>query len=278
MYEQTVVGWDGSPHADAALEWALERALRTDKRLRLIRVVDNTALYVNELETKRSIVHATFLLAARAAEVRLANPSLDLLTDVIRGDPGDVLNSYSSQKVLVVVGAQARDADGFWYGSRLGSRLAALTTGAVAVIPVRDSRPRSGVVVGVGDSPADTAVVLFAAEFAHATGEELHLVRSREDASPRSGRSGADEVVMDIALAAVTAAYPELRTHCHLDGEPSNIALLHRAQNATLVTVGTHHPGVLRRMFLGSVSHALVNNIRCATIVIAPDSTGDIRM
>ena len=56
----------------------------------------------------------------------------------------------------------------------------------------------------------------------------------------------------------------------HVDSGPTARALLKRSLEYATVFVGSRRLGTVRRMFLGSVSHALVTNARCATIVVPP--------
>jgi nucleotide-binding universal stress UspA family protein len=49
-------------------------------------------------------------------------------------------------------------------------------------------------------------------------------------------------------------------------------ALLDRADNAQLLVVGSHCHGIRRRVFLGSVSHAVLYHAPCPVAVVrAPD-------
>lgn len=274
MYEETVVGWDGSAPADAAVEWAVERVGGRSNSVLIVRVVDSTALDSDEVETRWAVAVATFELAEIAARLRAGRPDLEVNTAVVRGEPAEVLNGYASADSLVVVGTQHGHTDEYWFSSRLGARLAAIASGAVAVIPPADLRRRSGVIAGIGGSDEPLSVGLFAAEFAYLRGEELHLVYASPDHSAGSqpAFSDAGEAVLDRALVPISQAFPTLAIHRHIEHSSPAAALLLGARDASLIVVGARRPGVARRLFLGSVSHTLVNNARCPTIVVAKKS------
>ena len=271
MYEKTVVGWDGSAPAQAAVDWAALRVAGRSDSLLIVRVVDDSFLDSDEVDTKWAVAVSTFALAEVAARLRTAQPELDLDTAVAVGEPAEILNGFADQDSLIVVGSEHVHTDEYWYGSRLGARLAATASGAVAVIPVADGRKRSGVIVGIGGGNEPLAVGLFAAEMAHLHGEDLHLVYACPDHGDGSeaASSDSDEAVLDRALIPISQAFPTLAIHRHIQHTTPATSLLLGARDASLIVVGARRPGVARRLFQGSVRHTLVNNAPCPTIVVA---------
>jgi nucleotide-binding universal stress UspA family protein len=277
VYEHTVVGWDGSSPADAAVEWAAQRVSRRTNRLSIVRAVDDTGLYTDETDTRWAVALATFALAELAARLRAARPGLDVTTDVVRGEPSAVLSALTSSDSLVVVGTESGQVDEFWYGSRVGARLAALVHGAIAVIPIGDSGPRAGVLVGVDGSAESTVLCVFAAELAQSAGEVLDAVFVAPAPSALAGTPAAAAAawydrVLDRALTPAVRAHPALPINRHVESGRPDAVLLRYAKAAAVVVVGTRRPGVIRRLFLGSASQALVNNARCPTIVVSQET------
>ena len=82
---------------------------------------------------------------------------------------------------------------------------------------------------------------------------------------------GARIYVLDETAALVEAEFPDVVVERHVSHDSAIRTLLRRAATASHVVVGTRRPGTLRRLFLGSVSHAVVNNAKCPAIVVAPD-------
>lgn len=275
MYETTVVGWDGSQTAANALAWAVDRALRlpADARvLRVVRVVDDT-LAVDAHEANEWVDLATAELADLTQQLSAEQPGLEVQAEVLRGEPGDVLADQSGPDALVVVGGENGRTEEYWYSSRMGARVSGAAAGPVAVVPTGDDHVRSGVMVAVGDSPESTDLCRFAAELATARGEALHAVH----VGTRTHDIATDQEVLDHIVAPVIAEYPDLEVESHLESGAPAGALLRRARERSVVVVGSRQLGPVRRLFLGSVSHALVTNARCTTIVVPPHVHGSQR-
>ena len=280
MFEHTVVGWDGSSPADAAVDWAAARVRRRTDRLFIVRAVDDTGLYTDETTTRWAVALARFALAERAARLRVARPGLDVSTDVVRGEPSAVLSGLGGSDTLVVVGTESGQAEDYWYSSRVGARLAALVDGAVAVIPIGDARPRSGVLVGVDGTIESASLCLFAAELARSAGEVLDAVHVAPltAGTPAHQSAAWSARILDRVLAPTVREHPALPINRHVEaGRPAHV-LLRYAKDASVVVVGTRRPGMIRRLFLGSVSLTLVNNARCPTIVVSEETVESTRL
>ena len=272
MHETTAVGWDGSSTAETALEWAIARAEAQPegmRRLRIIHAVDDTSTGGDE-ETRELIATAEAEVAERAERVRAGHPSLDVEAIAVRGEPGDVLADRSGDDVLVVVGAENAHTEEYSHSSRLGPRLAGAAEGPVAVVPVGDSLARSGVMVAVDHAAPAERLCRLAAEYAAERGETLHAVH----VGSRLHDVAEDTEILSKVLAPALAEHPDLVVVTHVDSGPIARALLKRSRERAVVFVGSRRLGAVRRMFLGSVSHALVTNARCATVVVPPESSG----
>ena len=275
MHETTVVGWDGSNTAETALEWAIARAeLQPNgmRRLILVRAVDETL----PEDAAQVLATARADVAERARRIGAEHPSVDVEAAAVRGEPADVLAERSGDDVLVVVGAENAHTEEYSHSTRLGPRLAGAADGPVTVVPIGDSLARSGVMVAVDhDAPAERLCRL-AADYAAEVGETLHAVH----VGTRVHDVAEDAEVLDRALAPALAEHPDLIVVTHVDSGPTARALVRRARERATVFVGSRRRGPVRRMFLGSVSHALVTNARCATVVVppvgGPDSEPDV--
>lgn len=268
MHETTVVGWDGSSTAETALEWAIARAeLQPDgmRRLLLVCAVDVESDAHDE-DADEILESAGANTSGRARRAGAEHPLLAVEAAVIRGEPSKVLADRSGDDVLVVVGAENAHTEEYSHSSRLGARLAGMADGPVAVVPIGDAKVRSGVMVAVDhDAPAERLCRL-AADYAAGRGETLHAVH----VGVRTHDVAEDAEVLDRALAPALAEHPDLAVVTHVESGPTARALLKRAQERATVFVGSRRLGAVRRMFLGSVSHAMVTNARCATVVVPP--------
>lgn len=273
MYETTVVGWDGSATAENAIAWAIGRASAHPvgaRALHILRAVDDSGIAGDEEEAKRDVESATAEIEDLATLIRSEHRDLVVTTEVVRGEPGDVLADRAGPDALVVVGGENGHTEEYWYSSRMGARVSGAAAGPVAVVPMGDDHVRSGVMVAVGDSQESTALCRFAAELAVARGEALHAVH----VGTRTHDIATDQEVLDHIVAPVIAEFPDLDVESHLESGTPAGALLRRARERSVVVVGSRQLGPVRRLFLGSVSHALVTNARCTTIVVPPQVHG----
>jgi nucleotide-binding universal stress UspA family protein len=121
MKDLVVVGYDGSPGARSAIQWALDHC---EGQLRVIRAVANDG---DELAARESI-HALLPALGPSAEGRV-------VAETIVGDPVEALLDPSHETPQIVVGAR-KDSDGstnIW-GST-ATQLLADTTRPVVVVP-----------------------------------------------------------------------------------------------------------------------------------------------
>jgi nucleotide-binding universal stress UspA family protein len=120
--------------------------------------------------------------------------------------------------------------------------------------------------VAVDHGPSAQRLCRFAAAIAASTGEVLHAVHI----GSRAKTIGTDVEVLADALDPARREFPELEIETHVESGPTEHTLLDRAREHATVSVGSRRLGAVGRMFLGSVSHALVTNARCPTIVLPP--------
>jgi nucleotide-binding universal stress UspA family protein len=80
--------------------------------------------------------------------------------------------------------------------------------------------------------------------------------------------SGQAEVVLAESLAGHTERYPDVRVRKIVTMSKPAEALLDETENADLVVVGSHGRGAVRRMLLGSVSHAILHYAKCPVAVL----------
>lgn len=117
-----VVGVDGSPTSEAALEFACARAARTHEAVVAVhgwRVpAPSTDVWSSDPRVVPDMADRERLLQESVAGVRAAHPDVDLLPEAIPVAPGQVLVDASAGASLVVVGSRGR---GFFSGLLLGS-------------------------------------------------------------------------------------------------------------------------------------------------------------
>ncbi|RZQ64565.1 universal stress protein [Amycolatopsis suaedae] len=170
----------------------------------------------------------------------------------------------------------------------LGSTAAELVRSAdVPVVVVRsgdeddeETTGRAPVVVGVDGSPNSDPAVEFAFDVAHRHGAPLRAVHALSDLppsllttgpvaarGPQVGRAGIGPEVPR-QLDRHGSRYPDVDTTLVGAPDPPAHALLDAARGARLLVVGSHGRGRVRRMFLGSVSHAALYHAPCPVAVL----------
>ncbi|WP_158867407.1 universal stress protein [Leifsonia sp. AG29] len=294
MAGMILVGVDGSPHHRAALEWAVDRAVRDGSAVELVFVIERTwsddpddpdaalveaaeALLSRERELAAKRVQEARLRPARSTASRGTAVVSDVRVTVSRryGHVGAELEAASEDAALLVIGSRSRaDTDHGFTGS-LAVRVAAAASCPVAVVPHGWSAHGHGIVVGVDGEPSSEAAVAFAADEAAGAGEPLTIVCAGFTANPLLAGfvpelSLADRRsrVVEQAAKPVRAAHPELEVRTRvLEGAPAR-GLVMAAEEARLLVLGTRNRRGARRLMLGSTGHDVLLNLRTPVVVV----------
>jgi nucleotide-binding universal stress UspA family protein len=290
VHTLTIAATDGGRAAAAAADWAADRAARSGGGLLLIRVVEATgadpdAEVTGLLAAVRPAVHR------EADRVRAERPGLDVVSEVVAGDPGEVLRALTSPTAVLVLGAGAQEGR----GASLRERVVSSALGPVAVVPALGADDdRHGIVVGVDGTDSSLAALAFAADEATRWGEPLEAVNAWLDfltpprlgsvtvaPVPRSGSTALREVdprtdllrtrhqaLLHEAVSAVLVTHPGLLvTERVVQGEASRV-LQQVSQSRRLLVVGNHGRRRIARFLLGSVSRAVVLGVTGPTVVV----------
>lgn len=283
-----MAGVDGSPSAlDAAL-WAAGEASRRHLPLRLVHAFGwTTQLVVGHPglgEQRRDLMleHARRDLAAAASAV--AGHSVDVESELVLGNPIEVLVAESRRAELLVVGDSGLSRVG---GLLLGSVAVALASrGACPVAVVRGARTAASapVVVGIDGSPVSEAALAFAYEEAAILGAPLVVVHTWMDVvvdpmpSPLvewKDLQIEEQAVLGERLAGWAEKYPDVRVRRVVARDRPAHALLEEAAGAQLVVVGSRGRGGFAGLLLGSVSHAMLHRSPCPVAVVRSPGSGE---
>lgn len=283
MTEKTIVAWDGSAPAGAALDWAVR--LFAGGEFVIVRVLDESIGITDFFVADSAAEAAQNALEGAAERLRAAHPDIAVETEFVRGDPIGELRRLSGAGRLIVVGTHRREGSKLRFEWSVGARLAASARGPVAIIPEDYGAARAGVVVGVDGSAASDAAVSFAARHAHRTRQPLRVMHAWQepvlwqgpdipDGGPPSEEflRSLEEVhqqILDEAVGVVADAWPDVQAQGRLAHGPAQSALLEAARGAELLVVGNHGVRGVERLLLGSVSHSMVLNIVSPTIVVS---------
>jgi nucleotide-binding universal stress UspA family protein len=273
MSETTIVGWKDAESSRAALDWALNR--HTEGTVLITHVVDRHVPLVETYAANSPAARARIHLIELGEQVRADYPAATVQTELLEGDPVESLAELSRPDAVIVLGSERSTKARRAHAWSVGARLSGSARGPVAVVPSNSAAGR-GVVVGV-DVPAAGAL-RFAAEEARRRGEVLHAVRAwqgppawGEEDVPVDYLQSLQEMYSDIldhTLEGIVGEYPDVRIERSVvQGDPRDVLLGH-AEGASMLVVGNHglHGG--KRLFLGSVSHAVVLNAASPTVVV----------
>ncbi|MGW9630114.1 universal stress protein [Agromyces sp. NPDC055520] len=275
MFERIVVGMDGSPASERAMEWAA--SLATESQLVLVHVERDRESGSEYLSATSERAGSRVRLMDEADRIRTARPGIHVVTSTEQGPVVDILRTFVRPGTLVVVGRD-RDRAGRWSA---GVRLAGMHGGgAVAVVPDQSVRAAElGVVAGIDGSFLSREVVRVAADLADATGQPLTLLHAwtapkmwEQDLADFAGEFAEYEQMHRDTLAETIdvgidhGATPNGRL---VHGLPVD-ELLEASEHASALVVGSHSGSAVARFLLGSVSHELLLRSQVPVLVVLP--------
>ncbi len=286
-----VVGYDGSPGAEVALEWAAAAAKRQGLPLTVLHSGEAAAFPVEPAYSAERLAEelAEESQGILEAGIQRATKMLDR-SDVnavsAEKSPAAALVEASETADLVVTGCRGR---GRFTGGLLGSVSYAVTAHAhcPAVVVRGETPPHPDadhkVVVGIDDSEPSQRALDLAADMAARAGARLHVVRVGHLISPegwayaesvkggtRHSRSVTEEAqeTLDRARERVSRAQPDLTVETEvLYGNPGEV-LSDLGARAGLIVVGSRGRGGFAGLLLGSVSHKVIHEAECPVMVV----------
>ncbi len=276
-----VVGLDGSPGGKAALRYGIREAVRLATSLELVYAPewpsfgDAVSWWGGRIPGERT-------LSDGLAEVARTAPGLPVTTTVADGAAAEALVTRSGTASAVVVGAHG--SAGF-AALRLGATSGQVTlhaTGPVIVVPAGPDAVDGPVVVGVDESEGASLGLWYALRAASLRRTKVVAVHAWQPPRVQWPHrvqplpSSYDELqaehraILDAALGRWREAFPKVPVEYRLlPGEPA-ATLLAASARAGLLVVGSRGLGAIRGGFVGSVSRAVLDQVRCPVAVVHP--------
>jgi nucleotide-binding universal stress UspA family protein len=282
---RVVVGYDGSPLADVAVQWAAAEATLRGRGLTLVHAVmppvttggGGVALPVGPelLDQLESGAHE------HLAEVAARLAPLDVTVDIAIGGPSGVLLEVTETADLVVVGSRGH---GGFRGLLLGSVSAQVAAHAMCpVVVVRSVAPDDAkdVVVGIDATAGSRAALAFAFDEASRHGWAVVVVHAWDVPAydllilpngpvPVALTDASDDEVRMSAeiLAGFRNDYPDVSVSEHLVHGPPVPALLTASTSPAMIVVGTRGHGPAMSALLGSVSNGVLHKAQVPVVVV----------
>lgn len=282
---EILIGFDGSPDAGAALDWAIREAASRHWRVRVLWVDADVAGWDAAAATMSG---APVLVTALAddggtvlagAVARVAEAGVPVTSVQVTGAPAAVLVEQSHSAGMVVIGSRGL---GSVTSAVLGSTVSHVASHAhCPVVVVRSGTPVHGpVVVGIDGSKESEEVVGWA--FDHASRHGLPLEVLHGFAIPvypgvvpyvppveiTKATSDFERRVTHEVLAGWAEQYPDVTvTTKVLHGRPAPL-LIEASARASLTVVGSHGRGAFLGMLLGSTSQSLLHHAQGSVVVL----------
>ncbi|HZE33629.1 MAG TPA: universal stress protein [Actinoallomurus sp.] len=280
MTNPIVVGTDGSPSAEHAVEWAAAEAARRRRRLHIVYAVQPRGFGLAYCPGPGDVAWLTEggeNILVRAAELAAkAAPDITVTTELAFEAPGYALREQAGRAAEVVVGH--RGLGGF-AGLLLGSTslsLAGHTSCPLIVVRGGTDDERKEVLVGVElHEDESTRVLEYAFETAAIRGGWVRAVHTWEapptmfdgayPVNAREALSAAQNRLSD-AVAPWRNRYTDIRVIEEApSGQPVD-ELVKRSDRAELLVVGSHRRGAGGHV--GSISHGVIHHSECPVAVI----------
>ncbi|MDN3354189.1 universal stress protein [Actinomadura sp. DC4] len=278
MTNPIVVGTDGSPPAERAVEWAAAEATRRRCPLHVVYAVRPAECTLHSGPWDIDLLAEAgehFLLRATELVVKTA-PDVEVTRELMFEAPGFALRERAGGASEVVVGHRGR---GGFAGLLLGSTslsLAGRTPCPLVVVRGGTGEERDEVVAGV-DLRESGHVLEYAFETAASRGAWVRAVHAwevpptlldgRYPVSVREALTAAQSRLAE-AVGPWRARYPEVRVVEETpSGQPVR-ELVNRSTRAERLVVGSHRHG--GGPHIGSVSHGVIHHADCPVTVIGP--------
>lgn len=288
-----VVGIDGSPQSDRALDWAVLQARLEHRALTLVhaahlgaagetlwRGTPGTDLRAVE-DALRQTGHA--LLVAAEARAARADPSLVVRSVLSTLDPRDALLELAGEAALTVVGSRGRGPVVSLLLGSVSVAVARLAAGTVVIVRGEERTPRPRCVLVDVDGTADSVPAI---ELAYRTAAQRHLPLTAlnvvfDDVFRRTGvhlvREDDDQVaevadhrlLLSESVAGMRERYPEVRDELVLERGLRVQQLVAASRHASLLVVAARRQGRVDDLVHDSVVTRVVEQAHCSVAVAA---------
>lgn len=273
-----VVGYDGSPDADLALQWGVQTARRRELAL-------ETIIVVNDFDPVLGHHHER----AEQAAAEWRELAVTVLSSSDVGDSGiavrhgatvPTLLAASHGAEMLVVGSRGH---GLMTGSLTGSvsqHLARHATCPVVVVR-RPHRPDSRhIVVGMDGSPESDRALRFACTLARAQQQTVFAVHGFHAVTPAKGTTDdifSSEVAIRIEhaerllrdwVAEAARENPDVEILTESIAVSPVRALIDSSAVASMVVVGSRGRDAFAELLLGSVSQRVLHDAHCPVAVV----------
>lgn len=289
-----VVGVDGSPSADLALDWAARQAALDHRPLTLVHATSIEQRFWSDLRFagRDDVLDAVSdsahtLLDEASARAGAAHPGLVVHQVVSEADAREALLALAGDAVMIVVGSRGR---GPVSSLLLGSvSIAVSKLAGCPVVVVRPEDPavtRHGVVVGVDGAASSGPAVEFAYRLASTGGWPLTLLQcfadDRTDPHATDLDQGEDDDegqhrLLANAVEGWSAKFPDVAVEMRMQHGFLDQRLVELSASMDVVVVGAVPSNRLSDLVYGSLAPTVVEHAQgvVAVVPLAAVAAGD---
>ena len=288
MRQTIVVGYDGSPASELAVQWAAVSARNHNV---LLEVLTSWTPPATELSAAGGIAPDDETLAALEASARavavqgvaIANQiaqDVDVNPMVTVGTPAGALLDRSESARMLVVGTHGRSGLKQLILGSVSRQVATHANCPTVVVRPTQTPDANEITVGLDGSATSLRALNFAFNVASCRGHDLRIVVTwvppidpitdvpSSDSDALAQEAGAEMRVAAEELAGHRERYPDVTVTVSEHRGKASAALIAASENAALVVVGSRGLGGFRGLLLGSVSHAVVHDAKCPVAVV----------
>ncbi|WP_188113516.1 universal stress protein [Nocardioides humilatus] len=270
-----VVGADGSPEADRAVQWAAEQAAFERRPLVVLSAcVEAPALVAASMGAAYACSTDDLFVAAQstasaAAELAIHHRSgLPVETLAVMTDPRIALIEAAESAHLVVLGSRGH---GPITSKLLGSVGATVMKRAACPVvvcrPGTELRVKRGVIVGADATAESLPIIDFAFRQASLRSQPLTILHTYLDETYEH----ASRIAVAESIAGFREHYPEVAVAAHTTQGFAAAALSAIADRHDLVVIGRHPIDSVARHIVGAISTAVLERAH-TTIAIVPEA------
>lgn len=258
--ERLVLGYDGTPAAAAALNWAAARCARSLAKVDVVNVISPHTR--DRAEGIQQLADADIFLRDRV-------PGLRVELHRLEGPMPDTLGDFSQGVDLVVVGINTGHRIQAALAGWMPLRLAVDASAPVCLVPPGWVENNDPVTVGIAEDESSDAALDFAAREARSTSTSVRLVHAWLMPAPSLQGSTAPAVaaeseiarhraVLNKAISRLLDDHPALPVHSELIRDSRSAALLSFDGKSSILVIGTHRRGPLAGILRGSVAQEVL--------------------